>query len=551
MSRRSFHTLVALTGIVGLLLILYQHLVFGVPFLPGEQKIVWSVDAKIEFQPDDLEQTQVRLALPAVQAEYAQLHQDTTSTGYSVDFVKENHGNFVQWSGNGSSGKQVHHYRTDFVRDPQATRSSITVPTLSEPADPEPYASAMQSIASQVTEQSTDPFSITARIIQEFHEKTDTVSMLLDKYERNQLVVRILSRCGIPARVIGVLSLEDNRHRQHLKQYIAVFRGAAYRIFDSKTGGAILSDHALIWNGNGEPLLDIVGGKNAHVSFSTHKNITSAIGVETGRFSEAVQNLAPSVSFAIGGLPTEEQRLFRSFLLLPIGVVIVVFLRIIVGIKTIGTFMPALIAMSFLQTTLPVGLVAFLVIVGFGLDIRSWLSHLHLLQISRISAVIIVVIALVILLTIFAYQVGLAEQLRLTFFPLVILSWTIERMSVLWEEEGVKEVLRQGGGSLFVAICGYFAMDCAVVEHLTFNFFGLQLVLLSFVMLMGRYTGYRFSELQRFAPLSKQIRTKCNGDQTEPEVIRLKAELSRLKADPGKTSQRWKAQCGDQQEQQK
>lgn len=49
MSRRSFYLLTALMGIVGLLLMLYQHLVFGVPFLPGEQKSVWSIEAKLSF----------------------------------------------------------------------------------------------------------------------------------------------------------------------------------------------------------------------------------------------------------------------------------------------------------------------------------------------------------------------------------------------------------------------------------------------------------------------------------------------------------------------
>lgn len=535
-------------GTTGLLLMLYQHLVFGVPFLPGERKTVWNVETKIEFQPTHQEQTRVRLALPAVQVGYTQIHQDTTGSGYDVSFAREKHSGFVQWSGDASSsGTHVLRYRTDFLRDPGAALSSITVAPLEEPAEPEPYASAMRSIADKAAAQGADPLTAATGVIQELGKENDTTLMLLERYGRNQLVVRILAYCGISARVVGVLSLEDKQRNQKLKHRVAVFNGATYHILDSRTAGTGHSDHEIIWNGNGEPLLDIAGGTGARVSFSTHRNTTSAIA-EARRLAMEEHNPAPSVSLAIGGLPAEEQRLFRSFLLLPIGVLIAVFLRIIVGIRTIGTFMPALIAMSFLQTTLPVGLVVFLVLVGLGLVIRGWLSHLHLLQISRISAVIIVVIAIVILLTLLAHRTGLADQLRLTFFPIVILSWTIERMSVLWEEGGGREVLRQGGGSLLVAICGYYAMDCALVEHITTNFFGLQLVLLSLVLLMGRYTGYRFSELRRFAPLARQIRTTPNGNQDEPEALRLREELSRLRADPGKTSRSWKAQCGDQQE---
>lgn len=62
----------------------------------------------------------------------------------------------------------------------------------------------------------------------------------------------------------------------------------------------------------------------------------------------------------------------------------------------------------------------------------------------------------------------------------------------------------QVGGSLLVAIVAYFAMDNSYVRHLTFTFPELLLVLLSIVILIGRYTGYRLSELVRFAPLAQR-----------------------------------------------
>ena len=104
---------------------------------------------------------------------------------------------------------------------------------------------------------------------------------------------------------------------------------------------------------------------------------------------------------------------------------------------------------------------------------------------------------------------------------MIILSWTIERMSILWEEEGYKEVIKQGGGSLFVAVCAYLSMSSFFIQHLTFNFLGIQLILLSLVLIMGNYTGFRLSELKRFKPLAEQIKIYQNGDQTEREASRL------------------------------
>lgn len=196
--------------------------------------------------------------------------------------------------------------------------------------------------------------------------------------------------------------------------------------------------------------------------------------------------------------------MFKTIMLIPIGALIVVFLRVIVGLKTSGTFMPVLIAVAFVQTQLTTGIVGFLLIVGTGLIIRSYLSKLNLLLVARISAVIITVILIISVFTVVAFKVGLTEGLTITFFPMIILSWTIERMSILWEEEGAKEVLLQGGGSLFTAILIYLAMTNTYVQHLTFNFIGLQLVVLAAILLLGTYTYYRISELRRFKPLVEE-----------------------------------------------
>lgn len=144
------------------------------------------------------------------------------------------------------------------------------------------------------------------------------------------------------------------------------------------------------------------------------------------------------------------------------------------------------------------------------------------------------------MISFFTYKIGLTEGVKITFFPMIILSWTIERMSILWEEEGYKEVIKQGGGSLFVAVCAYLSMSSFFIQHLTFNFLGIQLILLSLVLIMGNYTGFRLSELKRFKPLAEQIKIYQNGDQTEKEADKLSKELAKIKSDPHNTYREWK-----------
>ena len=539
-SRGLFYFVTAILFLAGILLIGYQRVTFDIPFVPSDERQIWTVEARVEFEPKDNAATEVVLALPAVQPGFTQLEQTTASLGYGVNYVKKDGSNFVEWTKRNPQGLQIVYYRADILVDKSATASSMIVPALVQSTEPEPYATAMAEIARVATSRSSGPYSFATQVIHELNQESELTSLLFSKYKRSELLTNILQVGKVHARTVGVLELKDGRRNQKLHNYVAVFNGSEYKIFNPTTGKTGLEQDQMIWNDNGNSLLDISGGHNALVRFTTINHPVSA--VEAGERKANIDIAAGEelVPFSLSALPLDEQSLFKGLLLLPIGVVIVVFLRVIVGIKTSGTFMPVLIAMSFLETSLWFGLIGFVSIVGVGLIVRSWLSRLNLLLVARISAVIITVIGLIGFISFFTFKIGLTEGVKITFFPMIILSWTIERMSILWEEEGYKEVLKQGGGSLFVAVVAYLSMSSVFIQHFTYNFLGLQLILLSLVLIMGNYTGFRLSELKRFKPLANQINLYQNGDEKIHESVRLKDELNALKSDPHNVYRKWK-----------
>lgn len=107
-------------------------------------------------------------------------------------------------------------------------------------------------------------------------------------------------------------------------------------------------------------------------------------------------------------------------------------------------------------------------------------------------------------ISIISHKLGINQALTVTFFPMIILAWTIERMSILWEEDGPREVFIQGAGSLLTAIITYLFITNRIVEYLTFNFPELMLVNLALILILGQYTGYRLSELYRFKSLERR-----------------------------------------------
>ena len=246
----------------------------------------------------------------------------------------------------------------------------------------------------------------------------------------------------------------------------------------------------VVWS-RGDSLLDVRGGENSQVFFTTAKNMAPLDAVE------ALSN-APAWIGSISALPVNERRVFRYIALIPVGVCLIVFLRNIVGFNMLGTFMPVLLALSFLEMPLGPALFMFGLLLTAGLSFRFFLSRLNLLVVPRVAACVVVVSLLMILFGLFSWRMGLAVGLQVTVFPMVVMAWTIERMSLMWDEEGAVAALCQAAGSVAAAVLAYLLMRVREVDYWAQYFPELLLILLAGIILIGRYTGYRLSELVRF-----------------------------------------------------
>ncbi|MGB2079843.1 MAG: UUP1 family membrane protein, partial [Vibrio sp.] len=435
-SRVPFYFLIAILVVTGITLSVLRHQNYGVPWTPGESRQVWDVEALIEFTATG-DAAKVSLAAPNTQKGFTLVDESASSPGYGLSFVNTDSGRRAEWSINQAEGPQTIYYKTQFLVDPRAVAHSTPPPEDGE-FDEATFSSAQESavkaILAQATQRSADNVTFARELIKQLNdEDNQNASLLLDDMSKAQAAVKLLSRAEIHSKTVGVVELEDGRRRQSVIPMIEVWNGAQWQLFnpDLDAAESMDSNNLLIWDESNVSLLDVIGGKNSKVLFSMIKqNITP-----TEATSEKVvaDNL---LNFSIHSLPLEEQSMFKTIMLIPIGALIVVFLRVIIGLKTSGTFMPVLIAVAFVQTQLVTGIVGFLLIVGTGLIIRGYLSKLNLLLVARISAVIITVILIISVFTIVAFNMGLQEGLTITFFPMIILSWTIERMSILWEEEG-------------------------------------------------------------------------------------------------------------------
>ena len=496
-SRVPFYLAVSLLIVAGIALAIWRHIELGIPWLTGEQRPVWMIEARVDFQANG-EPVLASLNIPDQPPGFFILSEQAASPGYGFSIIEKAGNRRAEWTKRDVFGPQTLYFKAQFIPDESATppppkRQPQPIDVFWE----EPEATAVQNILAQARARSSTPESLTRELIRLLQPDTRTrnTTLLIADDNDLELLVNMLNHAGIPARTAEGLRLEDARRRQQLMSFLQIYNGTEWLTFDPRTGEQGLPENLLLWNQGAQSLLDVVGGDQSQVSFSMLRQTVPALQLAAMQADNGLEFLS------FYSLPIEEQSMFRMLLLLPLGALIVAFMRIVIGIRTSGTFMPVLIAVAFVQTTLVPGLIAFLSVVSIGLLMRGYLSSLNLLLVSRISALIILVIFITAGLSIIGYQMGFNTGMTVTFFPMVIIAWTIERMSILWEEEGAKEVLIQGSGSLFVAICAYLAMSAPLAGHLTFNFPELHLVILGLILLMGQYTGYKLSELRRFTPM--------------------------------------------------
>ena len=503
-ARSQIFILVSFLLVVGVGLTMYKCYALGFMFTPGEET-VWQVQARMQFDAEG-GPAKVSLVLPTAETSRKVVFREKLSDDYECVFVDEDDIHKAVWTRDDAQGMQVIYFRADFYRLGSPVSQAPPIDENPQNVLEEPLRLAGVDILMRARQSAASELELALNVLGLMDEERNNsyVQVLLEgvKYRSEYMdqVVKVLAIDGIHAKVVRGLRLKGKYTQRSITTFIQVFTEDKWVLLDPDAIIELPFSEALLWPDDTHGLLDVYGGVNSSMTLSVASVQKSAgqLAVDAGRLGGS-----KLIDFSIYSLPIKDQNTFKLLLLIPIGALVVVVLRNLVGIRTSGTFMPILIALTFMQTTLLLGLLLFLIVVGVGLVMRSYLSHLNLLLVPRIASVLVFVIIIFAAIGIASHKLGWESGLAITFFPMIILSWTIERMSVLWEEEGPRDVMIQGGGSLFTASLAYLIMISPNLEHLIFNFPELLLVLLAIIIMIGSYSGFRLLELGRFEPMTR------------------------------------------------
>lgn len=495
--------IVAVLGLIlaGGGLAVYKTFRLGVPFWKGEQVYDWQVEARVSFLATG-RAVKARLSLPEAAVEQM-TGQESGSLGYHYH-IERNLGEYTAvWSAENREESQALYYR---VRLPESTRSggepvSAAAEVAGNPGLPGALGQAASSIVKRAKTLTKDPDSLFVVIFEQIRSGETSQEFALVKahyvkeFGKNAMIqmgVDLLEIAGVPTRLAYGVRLSEDGGQMAPLPLVEFFDGAYWKVRDPLDPGAILDGRdVFVWHRGGGPLLDVMGGEASRVVFTVAKERIPLSSLTELRES-------PFLVSTILGLPLSERSVFRYIVLIPLGAFVVVVMRNIVGIATLGTFMPVLLALALLEIPLARGLVMFAVLIAAGLWFRFLLARLNLLVVPRVAACVVIVTLLMMLMSVIGYRLGMSGGVQITLFPMIIIAWTIERMSLIWEEEGKQSAITQVMGSIIVAVLAFLFMKIGQIQYWAFYFPELLLVLLAGILMIGRYTGYRISELFRF-----------------------------------------------------
>ncbi|MBA3981825.1 MAG: hypothetical protein C0462_14625 [Alcanivorax sp.] len=482
----------------------YQIMVLNIPMSESETDPVWVIDARLSFRASGNTPVKAQLFVPPPSDRYLVLNESFISQNYGFNVSRADANRQVTWSSRRAQGEQTLYYRKTLSQRFGESRLVEAGPQF-RPRPPleGPERIAAEALLAPIRQHSADVETFISETVRRVNNlNDDNVRLLLGNDDsisnRTRVVEKLLAVAHIPVQQVHTIRLMASQN-QTPEQWLRSYNGERWIYFNPVSGDRGLPDDRIVWWIGAVPVADVEGGQRPRVTFSVTSTEISAI--QLAQTSDAARS-STLLNFSLYDLPVATQEVYRIMIMIPLGVLLILLLRNLVGMHTLGTFTPVLVALAFRETGVVWGIMLFTVITAIGLSLRSYLEHLRLQLLSRLSVVLTFVVILMALIALLGHKLGMERGLSVALFPMVILTMVIERLSILWEERGAGHAMKAALGTLVAASLGHLLMSQPHLVYFCFTFPGILLVFTGIMLLMGHYRGYRLTELVRFRALA-------------------------------------------------
>lgn len=356
-------------------------------------------------------------------------------------------------------------------------------------------AAAIGATQGSVTERLRKIYELTSGLrVRPFKGTTDALTALrlgeASCNGKSRLFVALARAVGIPARLVGGFIMKTGSKRTS-HQWVEAYVAGHWVPFDPTNGyfAELSPRHLTLYYGD-EVLFRHTSDINFKYRFETTAQLVPSPRAKTSFRIFNVWALFERLGLSF--------LLLRTILMLPIGALVVVLFRNVIGMPTFGTFLPALIAAAAGETGLLWGILGVLTIVAVAALTRWAFHRLELLH-SPSLAILLAAVGITMLATaLFAEQTGLNSLAYILMFPIAVLAITAERFYLALTEKGPRSAFKDLAGTIVVISACYLVMNSLALQILLIGFPEVLLVVAAMNVYLGRWVGVRLFEYLRF-----------------------------------------------------
>jgi hypothetical protein len=195
-------------------------------------------------------------------------------------------------------------------------------------------------------------------------------------------------------------------------------------------------------------------------------------------------------------------------LLLPIGALVTTFTRNVLGIRTIGTFTPTLLALAAVYADWRTTITIFIIVVIIGFGGRALMPGLKLLKIPRLSVIFtLVTVSMTLTVSILEYF-HFTPAGHVVLLPLVVLTTIVDRTYTAVDRDGKRIALKRLGWTIGVAIGCVWLFQWEFIGRLLLVHPELHFITLALLLLLGLYNTRKLSDFLFFQFLAEDHKKK-------------------------------------------
>lgn len=307
---------------------------------------------------------------------------------------------------------------------------------------------------------------------------------------KSRLFVALARHVGVPARLVGGFIMNAGV-KKTTHQWAEAWVSGHWVPFDStnKHFASVPENYVTLYTGD-EALFKHTSDVNFSYRYETE---TTLVPSPKAKMSFKLFNV-----WALFDRLGLTFMLLKTLLMLPVGALVVVIFRNVIGMPTFGTFLPALIAAACTETGLLWGILGVLIVVVAAALVRRLFHRLQLLHSPSLSILLAAVAVTLLATSLTAEAIGAKKLAYITLFPVAVLAISAERFFLLLTEKGAAPAFKSLGGTLVVMSACHAVMNSLALQVLLIGFPEMLLCVVALDIYLGRWIGVRLLEYRRF-----------------------------------------------------